>query len=440
MNKILCKILSCFIIDKNDRHKFRKICNKIINEDGDLILESKNNIKIDQTNLSLKNKKSFNNKILLITHTNFLKNNAGNNAYIFNIAKILKKLDFTIDFLTMNNFILHDFDNFNVLNKKYNLINNFYLLDKENYTSNNYLYSHNSWVNDQFIEYFQNIISKNKYSYILSNYIEMTDLFRFTKINNKTKIINIMHDCSTMQCFFNDNNYDEIGINFENEIKLLQYYDDILCISNDEKYIFEKFYKNKNFYWLPYFNEFKKNNICNKEIDCLFTGYNNIYNFNSIIWFCEKVYPLINQKINLTICGKVGDMIKEQKPDIYEKMLENNVKFLGFVENLDELYSKTKIAIVPMFNGTGLKVKTITAMSYGVPIVGTYAAIDGFADKNENPCLITNNEVEFAKYINILLNDKNFYNQKSKEIEIYFKKYFSVDKAKMTIKNIFKRL
>lgn len=434
MNKIIFKIISALIPVKKYRKQFREYYKE------KNIQKTISNVLIDEKNLLSKNKKSFNNNILLITHTNFLKNNAGNNAYIFNIAKILKKLDFTIDFLTMNNFILHDFDNFNDLNKKYNLINNFYLLDKENYTSNNYLYSHNSWVNDQFIEYFQNIISKNKYSYILSNYIEMTDLFRFTKINNKTKIINIMHDCSTMQCFFNDNNYDEIGINFENEIKLLQYYDDILCISNDEKYVFEKFYKNKSFYWLPYFCEFKKFNIQNKEIDCLFMGSNNVYNFNSIIWFFEKVYSLINQRINLTICGKVGDMIKEQKPDIYEKMLKNNVKFLGFIENLDELYSKTKIAIVPMFDGTGLKIKTITAMSYGLPVVGTYAAIDGFADKNENPCLITNNEVEFAKYINILLNDKNFYNQKSKEIEIYFKKYFSVDKAKMTIKNIFKRL
>ena len=247
-----------------------------------------------------------------------------------------------------------------------------------------------------------------------------------------------MHDCDTMQRFFSKNNYDNIGYDFEEEVKLLQYYDDILCISNDEKYIFEKFYKNKNFYWLPHFGEFKKTENTEKDIDCLFIGYNNPYNFNSIIWFFEKVYPLFNKKVNLTICGKVGNMLKNKNPDIYKQMIKNNVSFIDFAESLDDLYSRTKIAIVPMFDGTGLKIKTITAMSYGIPVVGTCAAVDGFADKNENPCLITNNPKEFANYIEKLLYDKKFYKDKSEEIEEYFNKYFSIENAKKTLLNIFK--
>lgn len=436
MNKILCKILSCFIIDKNDRHKFRKICNKIINENGDLILESKNNIKIDQTNLSLKNKKSYNNKILLIIHTNFLKNNAGNNSYVFNIVKLLKDMDFKIDFLSSDKFIKDDFNNFEELNKKCKFIDNLYLGKFE--ASNQNIYAKNSWVDDNLLSLFQKIINKNKYSYILSNYIEFSDLFRLSNINENTKIINVMHDCRTMQNFFDYNNYDNIGYDFEEEVKLLQYYDDILCISNDEKYIFEKFYKNKNFYWLPHFGEFKKTENTKKDIDCLFIGYSNSYNLNAIIWFFEKVYPLFNKKVNLTICGKVGNMLKKENPDIYKQMIKNNVSFIDFAESLDDLYSRVKIAIVPMFDGTGLKVKTITAMSYGIPVVGTCAAVDGFADKKENPCLITNNEKEFANYIEKLLYDKKFYKDKSEEIEEYFNKYFSIENAKKTLLNIFK--
>ncbi len=429
MNKILSNIICGFIPSKKLRHKIRSK-NKII--------KTFSKVDILEENLVKKNKKAFNNKILLIFINNFLNDSSGNESYIFSLVKLLKNLGFEIDFLASDKFGFNNFGNFEELNHKYHFINNFYLSNSKNLTHIKYNYSKLSWIDDDFITLFQNILSKNEYSYILSNYIEMTDFFRFTKINENTKIINIMHDCSTMQYFFNDNNYDEIGINFETEIKLFQYYDDILCISNDEKYIIEKFYKNKNVYWLPHFREFKNTINDKKEVDLLFIGYNNIYNFNSIIWFFEKVYSLINQRINLTICGKVGDMIKEQKPDIYEKMLENNVKFLGFVENLDELYSKTKIAIVPMFDGTGLKIKTITAMSYGLPVVGTYAAIDGFADKTKNPCLISNEPEKLAQYIKNLLNNKEYYKEVSEDTEKYFNEYFSINNAKNILTKVFK--
>lgn len=437
MNRFLCNIICGFIPSKKLRHKFRR-CNDKEGENTEVnIIKSNNNfLQVVEENLVSKNKKSTNNKILLIYPNNFLKNNAGNNSYVFNIIKLLNSIGFKIDFLSSDRFNKNDFNNFEELNKKYKFIDNLYLGKFE--ANNQNIYAKSSWVDDNLLSLFQKIINKNQYSYILSNYIEFSDLFRLSNVDKNTRIINVMHDCRTMQNFFGcNNNYDNIGYDFEEEIKLLQYYDDILCISNDEKYIFEKFYKNKNFYWLPHFGEFKKTENTKKDIDCLFIGYSNPYNLNAIIWFFEKVYPLFNKKVNLTICGKVGNMIKEENSDIYKKMVENNVNFIDFAEDLDNLYSRTKIAIVPMFDGTGLKVKTITAMSYGIPVVGTRAAIDGFADKNENPCLITDDEKEFAHYIKKLLNNKEFYDTTSQNIENYFNKYFSIKNSELILKKVF---
>ena len=100
----------------------------------------------------------------------------------------------------------------------------------------------------------------------------------------------------------------------------------------------------------------------------------------------EEIKTLDQRKKDLLKMGKEeGFLTFEQLANVL-KGLEMDA------ESLDDLYSRTKIAIVPMFDGTGLKIKTITAMSYGIPVVGTCAAVDGFADKKENPCLITNNE------------------------------------------------
>ena len=393
------------------------------------------NLVVEDKNLTPKSFKVLNKKILLINHTNFLKNDAGNNAYLFNIVKILKKLGYSIDFLSSEKFVPDDYKNFDELNEKYKFIDNFYLVSF-NKKNRKYPYSNLSGVDDDFIDLFQKVIKENQYSYIISICIFFSDLFRFSTIPSSTKVVNIFHDFHTMQMFFYDKNFDCLGRNFEEEVKLLQYYDRVLCISYDEKFLFEKFYPNKKFYWLPFFSESKFEISQKKDIDLLFIGYSNIYNYNSIIWFYENVLPLLDKKTKLYIVGKVGGMIRENDNVLYNKMLEDNVVFIDYAEDLDELYAKTKIAIVPMFGGTGMKVKTVSAMSYGTPIVGTLAAVDGFADKFENGCLISDTPAVFADNIKKLLDDEDFYKKVSLKEQEYFKNHFSETNAENILKEV----
>ncbi len=56
---------------------------------------------------------------------------------------------------------------------------------------------------------------------------------------------------------------------------------------------------------------------------------------------------------------------------------------LGFVKTLDEFYNNVQCVINPMRGGTGLKIKTVEALSHGCPVIGTVDAFVGLPVRHE---------------------------------------------------------
>ncbi|MCY1457399.1 hypothetical protein D9M71_746990 [compost metagenome] len=89
-----------------------------------------------------------------------------------------------------------------------------------------------------------------------------------------------------------------------------------------------------------------------------------------------------------------------------------------------------------MLEGTGIKIKVIEALSYGLPVVGTERAIDGFPSKISNGCLVTDNPEFFRDQIMSLLQNESSYQEMKIQAEVYFKNNFSEEKAIEKWKNI----
>ena len=92
----------------------------------------------------------------------------------------------------------------------------------------------------------------------------------------------------------------------------------------------------------------------------LFLSGDNQFNVNGILWFVENVFPSIKDRFSdarLLIGGSICknlDVIK-QSP---------GVELLGFIENPSDFYSLADVAINPVYQGTGLKIKTFEAISH----------------------------------------------------------------------------
>lgn len=112
------------------------------------------------------------------------------------------------------------------------------------------------------------------------------------------------------------------------------------------------------------------NNVCSKEERfCVFLGSDFWANRQGLSWFLENVKPHIN--IKLKICGSICNFLKTKYSDI------DGVTFLGYIDNVANLYEKALFIVSPIFSGSGMKTKTVEALAYGKSIIGTDEAFVG---------------------------------------------------------------
>jgi glycosyltransferase involved in cell wall biosynthesis len=64
-----------------------------------------------------------------------------------------------------------------------------------------------------------------------------------------------------------------------------------------------------------------------------------------------------------------------------------SVEVTGFVEDLGDVYRRTRVAVAPLRCGGGIKFKVAAAMAHGLPVVATEVAAGGYEDAAANGCL-----------------------------------------------------
>ncbi len=270
---------------------------------------------------------------------------------------------------------------------------------------------------------FKKIISENNYDYIIISYVYWHKLIG--EIDKKNaKVIVDTHDFLTAQ--YQHKKKFNLGKYFESEIKILHKFDEIFVISSDEKFTFSQFIK-KPIHVVAHGLPAKKTTE-NKSIDVIYVASENEHNVIAVKWFFEKVYPHLAKNIKITVVGKITKHVAD-----YE-----NVTKVSFLNDLDEAYGSSKIAICPMLSGTGLKIKVAEALSFGLPIVCNERGIDGLLNKTRNGCLVTNDEIEFAYNITKLLENSDYYDEISKEAKVFFNETLNSNVVNKKLDEIFK--
>lgn len=167
--------------------------------------------------------------------------------------------------------------------------------------------------------------------------------------------------------------------------------------------------------------------------DLLFVGSGHMPNRDAITWFIDNVMPLINENISLNIVGSICKVI-DVKPN-------NRVNLKGFVsdEELTNLYSNSKIVIIPLRYGAGVKGKLIEALYYNSTVVTNSVGIEGTTLTQNDICLVEGFDPKaWADTINELYmnNEKQiYYMEKAKE---YINKHHSYENEKNRVKEVFK--
>lgn len=268
------------------------------------------------------------------------------------------------------------------------------------------------------------ILNAKKYDKIIISYASWSSLI--DDLNYNTYKILDSHDFITAQ---SRNKISKIGKLFQSEVKALRKFDEVWTFSIEEKYIFEQFTDGKIVHIPVSFQQKDLNLISNYyKYDVVYVASNNPHNIKSINWFLEKVLPYLNNNIQIHIIGKIGDEIKKEYP---------NVIIHGMVDDLQEFYDNARITICPMLSGTGVKIKVLESLSNNLPVVTNTRGVDGLSQKSDNGCLVTDNDEEFARYIEFLLKDDVLYEDLRNKAYSFIKNNHSLEKEKIFFKNKF---
>jgi glycosyltransferase involved in cell wall biosynthesis len=92
-------------------------------------------------------------------------------------------------------------------------------------------------------------------------------------------------------------------------------------------------------------------------------------------------------------------------PEVLELDARAGVEILGFVDDLDGLFARLGVAVVPIWRGAGVKLKTLTFMAAGVPVVGTPAAVEGIDGQDGNHFLVAEDPAGLAEGIRRVVSD-----------------------------------
>lgn len=378
-------------------------------------------------------------RILYFYPENPLSFSQGNNSRALSLLHYFKNRNIDIDLVGEESKEFGQ-DSINEL-KSEDLIKHGYLLKKEKKSSNivkYYLnYSFPKKFNSKFKDFdrtkfgykeqFSKILKDNEYDIIIISYVYWSPLLDNVTKGTKTKWIVDTHDFLTSQ--FQDHKKFALDRYFKREINLMQKFDDVWVISNEEKYLFSQFVKSPVSlvtHGLP--NNIETSSKTEKTIDLVYVASENFHNIKSANWFFKEAYPFLSSDIKIAVVGKIGNHIPKFE----------NVENLLFVKDLDEVYKKSKIAICPMLSGTGVKIKVIESLSHGIPVVCTERGVDGLLNKTNNGCLTTNDPSLFSDYINKLLNDAEFYKQNHLEAKKFFEDNFDIKKTYNVLDGIFK--
>ncbi|WP_282787682.1 glycosyltransferase [Flavobacterium croceum] len=380
-------------------------------------------------------------RILYFYPENPLGNNQGNNSRVLSLLKFFKNQGYSLDFIgeSTENFQQKDIE---LLIQK-GLVNKGYLFPRFKKSKNQLSYFFKYYLPNKIFNkpeklnevkpgvqsFFNAIVSKNKYDIILISYASWASLVIDNKYINRsqTTLINDTHDFLTSQ-YQNYKDF-ELGNYFRNEIKNLKYFDYILTISVEEKYLFSQFIPENNVKLVPHGLPVQHNTEVNKhcDFDILYVASDNSHNVQGSHWFFTNVFPKINQNIKILVIGKIVNHLEVEAP---------NITKIERVEDLSQYYQNSKITICPMFSGTGLKIKVIESLSFGLPIVCTEKGVDGLINKSNNGCLVTNDSDTFAKSITQLITNEDIYRKYQLESIEFFNKNYSLDTVYNNLKII----
>ncbi len=257
----------------------------------------------------------------------------------------------------------------------------------------------------EFIKYLKILLRKHNYDVIIVESLFMTLYIDTIKEFSEAKIVMRSHNIEFQI-------WDRLASNEINvfkswylrlltrrlknyELEMAPKYDLIVTISsNDQKYFEELSITNK-IITIPTGVDMKTYKDCKKQLSnpirFFFLGSLDwAPNIEGLKWFINKVWINKNFNAHLYIAGR-------NCPEWLFNIDIKDISVKGEIDDAHEFICDNDIMIVPLFSGSGIRIKIIESMAIGKPVISTDIGREGINAMDGEEIIIANNKEEYLK-------------------------------------------
>ena len=193
--------------------------------------------------------------------------------------------------------------------------------------------------------------------------------------------LKIIYDAEALICYREILKQETLGQPFSTEKQkmlidqekaLFSVADSIYAVSPSEKKLIQNYYPDTPISVISHCVESHQPiNGFHKRENFLFIGRlneNDSPNVDSLIWFCQEIWPSIRKQLPQAKLDIVGLAEASQLKPLKN---QDDINFHGRQDCLDEFYAAAKVFIAPTRFAAGIPLKVCGAASHGIPIVMT---------------------------------------------------------------------
>jgi glycosyltransferase involved in cell wall biosynthesis len=159
-------------------------------------------------------------------------------------------------------------------------------------------------------------------------------------------------------------------------------------------------------------------------------------NQEGLVWFLDNCWNEIHKKypdLKFYVAGR-------NAPSWLQKKLEApNVIFKGEVADAYEFMNSKSIMIVPLYSGSGMRIKIIEGMALGKPIVSTKVGTEGIATTSGKNIIVADDAKIFINSIYELIENREYFDSISKNAIEFIHKNFDNLTTASTLVEFYKK-
>lgn len=170
----------------------------------------------------------------------------------------------------------------------------------------------------------------------------------------------------------------------------------------------------------------KKAKNSTKEKDCI--GYIGALdwqpNIEGLYWFMEKIWPNVKSEYPRAKMQVAG---RNAPNKLIRDLSKNGIEFIGEVADANKFITQHSLMVVPLWSGSGIRVKIIEGMALAMPMVVTSMALEGIEATDGEQLCVAYDEKAFTDQIIYLLKHPDVAKTLGQAAQQYALKNFSVN-------------